>query len=506
MDVETIKELPKGVIEIIADKELSQRSFYYFFKEVLKNVTVYKGVQWELNWHYEIIGGILEAEVRRIIAKQPKTKDIILNLPYRSGKSTLLEIFSVWCWVVCPSLRILNVCSTAALALKSARAAKLVIESEWFKMRWSNIVLMHDSKAKANYSNTLGGERLAVSMTNATGKGGDIMILDDPNQAVDSFSDIKLRNVVSNYKDGIHSRLNDNRIGLRVICQQRISAKDLVGTLKQSNPQDFRVICIPAILTQDTSLDFIQYYDKDGLFWSTRYSFAELQKHKNMLSPTAYASQILQSSSVFEGDIIKRIWFKTIKQSEFQILNKNKIFLFIDTNMGSDNKDNDPNGLLICTVTGGRLYIIKFAEKWEQLYELVQTILEYIKIYNISKVYVENAAAGKNVISELKRQLRGKTVVLSINAGTKSKEERVNAIQPHLVNGKVIVVEDDWNDLFLTYLADFNHGKHDEAIDTMCYAVLTLISGRHFALAENNTNTDTRGMFGSEAEDMDLYS
>ena len=105
-------------------------------------------------------------------------------------------------------------------------------------------------------------------------------------------------------------------------------------------------------------------------------------------------------------------------------------------------------------------------------------------------------------MTELKRQLRGKTVVLAVNAGSKSKEERVNAIQPYLVNERVVCVEDDWNTLYLNYLADFNHGKHDEAIDLTVYAVLTLIAGRKVGGADIQELEDRRGM----VDELDLYS
>ena len=179
--------------------------------------------------------------------------------------------------------------------------------------------------------------------------------------------------------------------------------------------------------------------------------------------------------------------------------------MFIDTNSGSDNVNNDPTGIMVCTVANGKLYVVKFVEKWLQLYELVQEILELISVYSISKCYIENASAGKNVISELKRQLRGKTIVLGVNAGSKSKEERVNAIQPHLVNGKVVIVEDDWNTLYMNYLADFNHGKHDEAIDLTVYAVLTLIAGRRFSTAEEQQENN-KGMASYDHDEIDLYS
>ena len=502
LDVETIKKIPKTQLRILAEKELAERSFYEYFQLVLKNITIYKSIEWELNWHYEQIGQILENELRRIIRGEPKTKDLILTLPYRSGKSTLLEIFASYCWVLNPTMKVLFIASTQSLSFKSARCAKIIFESDWFRQRWNNIILMKDSRARANFSNTLGGQFLAFSITNATGRGGDLIICDDLVQATDAFSDTKLRNVIQNYRDGIHSRLNNTKIGLSIICQQRISAKDLVGILKTTNPQDFREICLPAILTKDTSLDFVKFYDEEGLFFPTRYSLAELEKHKAMLSPTAFSSQLLQSSSIFEGDRIKRNWILICKQSQFQSLNKGKTFMFIDTNMGSDNKNNDPNGIMICTPVNGKVYVQKFYEKWEQLYEFCQTLIELIKIWNVSKVYIETAATGQNVITELKRLLRGKTIILGVNTGGKSKEERVNAIQPYLVNGRVIILEDEWNTLFMNYLGDFNHGKHDEAIDLIVYAIQTLIAGKKVL---NDTPEDMRGIFKLEAEEPDLY-
>lgn len=507
IDLDKINE---DVLIASIEKELSERSLYEYFKLVLENVSIYKGVEWEMNWHYEEILSVLENELQRIIDKKPKGKDLILTLPFRSGKSTMLEIFATYCWVKKPDMKVLFIASNQPLAIKSARACKIIIESLWFRERWQNIVLMHDSKAKGNFSNTLGGQFLAFSHSNPTGRGGDILICDDLVQSSDAYSDTKLRNVLNNYRDGVHSRLNGE--GLRILCQQRISAKDLVGVLKTTNPLDFREICLPAELTQDTSKEFRDYY-VDGLFWKTRYSKEKLMAFKSMLTPTAYASQLLQSSSVFEGTYIKRQWIKIIKQSEYQKLNTAKTYLFIDTNLGGENKNNDPTGLLVCSVVNNVIYVLKFTEKWEQLYELVQSIIEIIKVQKISKTYIENASTGKNVLSELKRQLRGQTQVSLINTGTKSKEERVNAVQPYFVNGNVVCVEDDWNTLYLNYLADFNHGKHDEAVDLSVYAILTLLAKGYKSITNNPDkpeiieSKDSRGMtFQHDDFDMgDLY-
>lgn len=493
-----INDIDKDKLLIDIDKTQCERSLYHFFQEVLKNVVIFSGDDWEMNWHYEEILNILQSEAIRIKNKQPKNQDICLNLPFRSGKSTLLEIFTLWCWLIKPEMRVLFVASNQSLARKSSTVVKKIIEDEWFKARWGEeIILTKDIKAKGHFQNTKGGEFQAYGMSNATGRGGDILVFDDINQASDANSAAALRNATNNYKNSLYSRLNNFSIGLRIISQQRINPKDLVGYLKETNKSDYRFITIPAILTKDCSEEFIKFY-KDKLFWNTRFSRVELQKFKNSMSPNAFASQLLQSSKVHEGTLIKRHWIKMIKQSQFKKIDYSKSLMFLDTNLGGTGVDDDPSGVIICKQIAGKLYIQNFIEIKGQLFDLLEELKELIAIYNIKQIYVEKASTGNNVVSEMRRQL-SRIAINFVSHQGKGKEERFNSVQPFFQNEQVYMVEGEWNMKYMNYLSDFPHAKHDEAVDVTVYALTVLLQAGYVNYGEVNDETSNWG------DDEDLY-
>lgn len=163
MDIELLKKIPPEQLKIAVEKELSERSLYEFFKLVTKNL--YGHINWSYNWHYKVICDILQLEIERIIIEEEKTQDYLINLPFRSGKSTLIsEIVPVWIAIKSSgTLSVLNICSTSVLAVKSSRMSKLIITSQWFKDRFTDRVeIMSDDKGKASYSFTGGGHRLAM--------------------------------------------------------------------------------------------------------------------------------------------------------------------------------------------------------------------------------------------------------------------------------------------------------------------------------------------------------
>lgn len=501
MNSEEIKAIPKAQLKVVIEKELCERSLYEFFKLTTKNI--YSHIVWDYNWHYKIICDRLQDEIERIIDKRHKGKDIIINLPFRSGKSTLIsEIFPVWVAIKSAGkLSILNICSTQALAVKSSRMSKLIISSTWFKDRFGDRVeIMKDNKSKASYSYTSGGHRLAMGIDSSIiGQGADIIIIDDPNDPSDNASDLTLKRVIDTYKDVIYSRLNNNKVGVRIILQQRIHENDLCGYLLHNNGADYQHICLPAMLNKFTSPEYMENY-VDELFWPTRFSQNELLNYQKILSAQAYASQLLQSPAALEGDMIKRGWFKIVSQLDFAVMNRGKMMLFVDTAF-TDNKKNDPTALLLCCVVKGNIYVVKAEEYWKEFYEIIEILKEWVLLYNVSKIYIEPKASGLSIIQELKRQIRGATSVIKIDNPVKSKVERVNSISPYLNNGRVVLVKDSWNERFLSQMSAFPFGLHDDLVDTAVYAIKTLIAGRYTYSAPKDVNTNI-----DDRDEFDLYS
>jgi predicted phage terminase large subunit-like protein len=499
-----LEKIGKVKLALMVEAEIYKRSFYEFFSGCTQ--ALYKQIDWEYPLFYKPICDELQANLERVIKKQVKTKDLIISLPRRTAKSILIsQIFCVWCWIKLDTLALMNVCSTQRLAQKSSRYSKLIIESDWFKERFPNIQLSKDNKSKGDYSNIHNGYRVSYGIDSSIiGVGYDVLIIDDPNDPKDNASPISLKNVTDIYQNILTGSQN-NRFGLRIIIQQRVSESDLTGFLLKTQPNSFKHICLPAIYSNKVSKGWEYLYDNDdSLLWPTSLSLIELAKKQKELTPQAYASQMLMSPAALEGDIIKRSWFKIIKQLDFNKLNKEKTVLFLDTAF-TDNINNDPSAFFVCNVINKKIYVQRAENHWLNFHELLEKIKEFIKLYNISKVYIEEKASGISIIQELKRQLQGRTSINKVNPASKSKIERAYSIQEYLINEKVVLVEDFWNDYFLTQIASFPFSKHDDLVDTLVYAVQTLIASSYTNRQVEKTDEQIVDEALEHAKDFDFY-
>jgi predicted phage terminase large subunit-like protein len=499
--INSLQQHTIGEIRIAYEREISQRSLYEFFLLCMKNI--YTHIEFSNNWHYFQTCNILQERIQMML-RHEKGKHLLINEPIRSLKTVLIsEILPVWALLKFysekKSIAVMNVCATQRLASKSSRFSRLIITSRWFQERFPEIRLSEDNKSKSDYSTTNNSTRASFGIDSAIiGQSFDLLIVDDPNDPSEKNSEIAINNVVETYRDVISGRQN-REWGLKIILQQRTSSRDLCGFLLDHNRNDYRHVCITAELTKDTSKEFIQFYE-DGLFFPTLFNQDRLNQYKSEMTPQAYASQLLQSPSALAGTILLRKWFNPIKQSEFQKLPKAKVLMFLDTAY-TNNENNDPTGFYICALIGGKIYVMYAVEKWLEFYELLEEIKELIMVWGIKKVYIEQKASGISITTELKRTLRGTVAIAGINPGSKSKQERASAIQNYLVNGKVIVVEDIWNEAFISQLASFPYGKNDSHVDNLVYSVMTLIAGKKFSEPQTE---DRKGL--DDDRDFDLYN
>lgn len=467
----TLSELNEKQLLKVLESELCKRSLYEFFKA--SSVILYPNVAWDLNWHFKYICDLLQMEVERIIAKEAKDKDYVVNLPFRSGKSILISIiFPVWCWVKDPSMSIITVSATDNLATKFSHQSKILIDSEWFQERFGSIFQLRlDTHAKGNYMNSSGGRRESFGINSGIiGSGCDIMLLDDI-QSPDNVSAVGLKNTIESYTDVLYSRLNNPEISLRICLQQRVHQNDISGYLMRTNPDKYRHICIPAVLTPDLSPKELAVYYIDKLFWKGRFSHKVLDDFKATMRPAPFAGQLMQRPNVEDGDMIKRTWFSYIKKSEVLKLNL-QWYLVLDTAY-TNNTKNDPTGMMIVAKYNNSLIVYKAFRKWLQFHELLEEIKELQKVYSIKRIYIEEKASGISIIQELKRATNYNVSILSPNG--KDKIERVMSVQPVIESKRVILVEDDWNDTLLDECSSFPLGVHDDLVDCLSYSISQFI-------------------------------
>jgi predicted phage terminase large subunit-like protein len=266
----------------------------------------------------------------------------------------------------------------------------------------------------------------------------------------------------------------------------------------EHNKKQYRHICLPAELTKDVSPEFVKYY-VDGLFFPVFFSRERLAEVLLEKTPQGYASMMLQAPTAVEGTTLLRAWFNNrIKKSEYELLCKtdrtDKNLMFIDTAYGTGG---DRSAMLICQLIQGKIYIVEVIAADLEFYKLIQEILEQQKVYNIKKIYIETKATGISILQELRRLLRGNISVLGLDAGSKSKMERAQSIQPFLESGKVVLVEGgNWQNAFLDEIANFPYGKYDDRVDVLVYAVIQLLSRTYHPLSDDGTGTKESSLEG----------
>ena len=463
----TIDSLNEKELLLVLETELYRRNLYEFFKAAV--VVLYPSVQWDFNWHFRYISELLQNEVERICLQQQKDKDFIVNLPFRSGKSILISIiFPVWCWLKNPALNIITVSATDFLAQKFSHQSLILIQSEWFTSHFGNIVeIRKDTQAKGNFMTTAGGRRESFGINaGIIGSGCDIMLLDDI-QSPDNVTPVGLKNTIESYTDVIYSRLNNPNVSIRILLQQRVHENDISGYLMRTNPAKYYHICIPAVLTPDVHPTALALNYQDKLFWKTRFSQTVIDDFKATMRPAPFSGQLMQRPVPEEGLLIKRDWFTFKKLSEVLPLNL-QWHLILDT-ATSDKLKNDPSGFMLVAKYGNSLIIRKCARKWLQFNELLTEVMEWKKVYNFQKVYVEEKSSGIQIVQEIKRVTKWN--VMPLNPKSKDKIQRVMAVQPQLESKRVILVTDDtWNDMFLSECAAFPYAVHDDLVDCLSYA------------------------------------
>ena len=196
------------------------------------------------NWHIDLIAARLEA------VADGRIKRLIVNVPPRSLKSALASVaFPAWLLGLNPGMQIICACYGQDLSAKLALDCRSVMMSEWY-MRIFGVRLEGARPAVADLKTNQGGGRFATSVGGVlTGRGGDVIIIDDPLKPDEAVSDAA-RNAANDWISGtVMSRLNDKKAGAIVIIMQRLHLDDVVGRVQEHG--DWEVVSLPAIAEMD---------------------------------------------------------------------------------------------------------------------------------------------------------------------------------------------------------------------------------------------------------------
>jgi hypothetical protein len=251
----------------------------------------------------------IEGSHHRHIAKKfnklarGEIKRLIVNMPPRHTKSEFASyLLPAWMVGRNPKLKIIQATHTGELAIKFGRKAKHLIDSEEYSKIFKTR-LQEDSKAAGRWETAQGGEYFAAGVGGAiTGRGADLLIIDDPHSEQDALSVSALENAYEWYTSGPRQRLQPG--ASIVLVMTRWSTKDLTAMLlknqKEVKGDQWDVVEFPALMDH-------------GPVWPEYWNQDELEKVKATLPVAKWNAQWMQNPTSEEGALIKREWWRKWK-------------------------------------------------------------------------------------------------------------------------------------------------------------------------------------------------
>jgi hypothetical protein len=261
-----IKSSPLTVETVLKSREYrsrtttlrAEKSLYVFLQQAWRAIegdTPFTG-----GWHIEAIAEHLEACYRREIQR------LLINVPPRSSKSSLVSIaFPAWAWIHNPEEQFIYASYAASLSLAHSLKCRRLIESPWYQNNWGHRVqLSKDQRSKGEFQNMRGGHRIATSVGGSTtGRGGHILVCDDPNNVQDAESEAKRENTLQWKSQVWPSRFNNPKESCEIVIQHRVHEQDISGmklqTLCDKGKQSVQTELRNTIIGQCTHLMFGEY-------------------------------------------------------------------------------------------------------------------------------------------------------------------------------------------------------------------------------------------------------
>jgi predicted phage terminase large subunit-like protein len=437
------------------------------------------------NGHIEVLAAKLE-EVRRGSCKR-----LIVNVPPRHLKSHAISIaFPAWLLGHDPAEQILSVTYAQDLSDNLARKSRTLMTSPFYEALFDTR-LLKGREAVSDYETTDSGYRLSTSVGGVlTGRGADIIILDDPLKADDALSEARRRSVNDWYDNTLRSRLNSQDKGAIIIVMQRLHADDLVAHVQQHESWD--VLSFPAIAEQDETYNVLTPYGRRRIH---RKSGEILQP--SLLSPTAletqrrgmteynFVAQYQQDPQPPSGIIVIRKWLKFYEPGDLP-----KQFDLIFQSWDTANKDTELSNFSVCTTWGLKeryLFLLDVYRHKLEFPDLKRAVRELAALHRAKIVLIEDKASGSSLIQELRAERF--SLVQAAPAMDGDKVMRLRAQTAKIEGGFVLFPKQaHWLEAYLHELLSFPNSKYDDQVDSTVFALAWSTLNRPYLWTAESVN------------------
>lgn len=486
----------------ISREKIRRGGFKEFVKQAWAIVEGSRPLKW--SWHLDAICDHLQALHEGRLEKHK----LLVNVPPRTSKSTIVTVmFPCWVWTQNPNLSFVFASYAFNLSRDHAYKRRSILESAWYKERWGHIIeLAGDRNNITEMANTAKGMMYTTSIGGSTtGRGGDYLILDDPNDAEQMESEVQRASTLRWIDVTWSTRMNDPKNYREILIQQRTHTQDVTGHVLSKQPDQWVWLRIPMEYNPEKPCRTPIWCDprqtKNDLLDEERFPRKFIEERKISLGPYFYAGQYDQEPYPLGGGVIKSAWLHPWKKSDKQpgylsVLDGQYHFdpwaafrfctvdpAITEQEIG-EKKLSDPDYTVIaawCAFWSHKRTVLCLLDLFMARMEgpailpKIQSMHDYWKF---SIIGVETVAFQKMLFQLAKKQglpvreISTKNDEEAIYRIDKDKMARAMSATPLMADGRFHVPEyAPWLSEFSAQLTQFPNAGHDDCVDVSAFAV-----------------------------------
>ena len=397
------------------------------------------------------------------------TPKLLVAVPPRFGKSMLGSVaLPAWLLGRSPGSRIICASYGDQLARGFALKTRDLMLSPEYAAIFPNSKLENNGLSLDELRTTAKGYRMATSVGGVvTGKGANIIIIDDPMKAIDAESLTARHNVHEWLTGSLMSRFDPGSIGKTIVIMQRLHQDDLIGRLREEG--GWAVLEMPAQLSEPATYDIghgrAWTLGAGDLLYPAGFNEAALAERRSSMSAAQFGAQYLQRPESPEGT--------TFKMKLFQRYEKRPYDHHIECIVQSWDiavSENDSANFSVCTtwaICDRRLYLLDVFRRRLEFPKLAHVVRSMKQKYQASWVIIETTGVGKPLYQDLARDPEFAHGLLHANPKA-GKLERAISQLPKLERERIhLPVDAPWLASFESEVATFPIGRYDDQVDSM---------------------------------------
>jgi predicted phage terminase large subunit-like protein len=475
--------------------------------------------------HIEMICEHLQAVADQQILR------LLINLPPRHMKSLVGNVFfPAWVWAQTtsidpssgeaktryaiepktwrgPGVQFLCISHRESLAADFGAQCRRVIEHDWYQRLWGDrFTLASDQNQKMRFDTDRGGFRIAGN-TNITGRGGNIVIYDDPHELMRGESEVERSEVLRFHREVLPYRLNPGPSAL-IVIMQRSHARDVSGHIIANQldatllnvpgpwePTAWRHLCLPARFESDHPHPLVTDCTRSGTgkrwkderkegdpLWPEMFPKEVLDQRAKDMTEYAIAGQLQQRPVAREGGMFKYGWFADKFLESTDIQPQTKYWRHWDLAASKHENADYTCGVRIGQMPDGRFVVvdvIRVRLEGHDVRKLIKDTADKDGRHCGISIPKDGGQAGKVQAADFVRLLAGFDV--HTEAETGSKETRAKPVAAQAFNGNLYIKRASWNDDYLEELCLFPAAPHDDQVDATsgAFARFVITVGEH---------------------------